>query len=166
MPSAFSASYNSLQIVLDRIHPELIADMLSEDAQDLAHPDDVALQGLNGLKHARKMAISLFTTPVAGLLQFPSMDPANTILRSSILPLKRHWKPAWSQPEYDSVGDPHVYGPKPLFPQAQNLQMKVSIRTYQLCILWFQLDTMMDADTFMSSVSDSHTTMYLSDGSS
>ncbi|KAG2347684.1 hypothetical protein BDR05DRAFT_996036 [Suillus weaverae] len=106
MYSAFSASYNSPQMSdsgsivpcsQSGNNPEVIPTMISEDVEEILHPDVVAAmkavwaQACEEDEYLKEVSLALqaaqnnqtpfptlnhFTAPVAGLPQFPPMDPS------------------------------------------------------------------------------------------
>ncbi|KAG2051115.1 hypothetical protein BDR06DRAFT_600497 [Suillus hirtellus] len=180
-----SSAYNSFQMFLDsqsilprsepRIEPEGNANMVSENVQEFAHPNDVAamqaewaqacaeheyLQANQWSSAALQVVrdnqasfptLNQFTAPVAGLPQFPPMDQNQYHFQQPTfvpqLSLEGH---AWSQPGYNNerwvAEDPRTYG-----------------NAHAGAIM----DTMSDTETFLpsASASDSDATMYLTDDS-
>lgn len=127
------ASNNSLKVLLDsgsilpcsqpEIRPEVIANIVSEDVQEVAHPDDVvtikakwvpACEKDEHLKAQVESPTSLqdvqpsfpmsneSTTPVAGLPKSPTMDPGQChSLQPSAVPQAPLEGTAGFQPEHD-----------------------------------------------------------------
>ncbi|KAG2361792.1 hypothetical protein BDR07DRAFT_1100017 [Suillus spraguei] len=195
------------------IHSESIPNMVSEDPREYLQPEDWAYMraqwaelceedpDLKSLTMESKdvpddhdptsfPTLNQFTAPVAGLPQFPSLDPSQyDYPQPPAVPEAAPENPVWSQSDHDNglyangpnfaqnyyppiidlelwaAGDPRAYGLRPPSPREQNAHSIPFAEehpgyTYPDAIV----DTMANVETFLPAAPGSHATMNLSDG--
>ncbi|KAG1854086.1 hypothetical protein C8R48DRAFT_763769 [Suillus tomentosus] len=153
MPSAFSASYDSLQMSLDSgtilscsqpgIHNEAIANTVSEDAQELSYPKDVSAIRAEWARACEEDEyLKAYHWSSASLPDVPNTQMSFPTLNQFTAPygydggsyangpnLAQNYFPTVVDLELWAAGDPRAYAPRPPFSQEQNvhLQAEVSI---------------------------------------